>query len=106
MNFVSTPTTEQIIKFDDESTWPATWIERCQIVAEDMIFRHRETGEVIKRTAQEVYNSSPTGELMFVHFWFLECVFKREATLRLRNGEDPEAVVNDMYARYKKMLPV
>ena|SRR6185369_13725316 len=80
-------------------------MERCQIIAEDMVFRHRETGEVKKRTAQEVYNSSPTGELMFVQFWFLECVFKREAWERLHNGEDPEAVAQDMDDRYKRMMP-
>lgn len=88
-----------MIKFDDPNTWPARWIDRCQIISEEMEFRHRETGEVIRRSASEVFNYDPHGELFKIHDWFIQSAIAREVKARLAAGEDQETIRRDIEAR-------
>jgi hypothetical protein len=91
------------LKFDDRSTWPRSWSGMCEVIAEDMDFVHRETGERRKRTPLEVFNSSPTGELFQIYLWFMECAREREVKARFAAGERPEDILADVVERAKKV---
>ena len=89
----------KLMKFDDPKTWPATWKGCCTIVSQDMTWTNRDTGETIRRTPEEVFESNPHGELMFVHEWFIDCLISREVKARLAAGESTAEIDSDIAAR-------
>jgi len=86
-------------KFDLKPSWK----EMCEVISEHMEFRHRETGEVIKRTPQEVWESSPTGELFQIVEWYEDVAGVLEYKARVEAGEQPDTVKADMERRFKQM---
>ena len=90
-----------MIKFDDPSTWPRTWRERCELISEEMQFKDKRTGEIKTLTPMEIFYSNPHGELMFVHDWFIQSAVVREVRTRVEDGEDPVLVDADMSRRLK-----
>ena len=88
------------MRFDDRSTWPEKWIDRCEIIASNMTFRNRETGEEgVKWTAIQVFRHHPTGELFQVNEWFINCLIHLELEERTAAGENPQAVLKDLLKR-------
>jgi hypothetical protein len=84
-----------MMKFDDPSTWPPRWIDRCEIIATDMEWTAKDGGLPYKKTAMQIFNSSPTGELFQVHRWFVECLAAREFAARKAAGESPHGINTD-----------
>ena|ERR1035438_9932417 len=91
-----------VLRFDDRQTWPTTMHGMCEVIAEQMLFRHKETGEEKRRTALEVFNYSATGELYMVFVWFLHAAIELELMRRFANGEASNAIADDFHARLAK----
>jgi hypothetical protein len=54
---------------------PVTYREMCQVIAANMEFRNKLTGESgIRMTPEQVFNYSPHGELFNIPFWFWQCI--------------------------------
>jgi hypothetical protein len=100
------PALPTIIKFDDVSTWPPTWMERCEIIATNMKFIRTTVHEgamvreLVELTPQQIFDHHPTGELFQVHGWFLDCVIHLEMKSRIAAGE----LLSDVNADIKKRL--
>lgn len=91
------------MKFDDPTTWPPTWRERCVIISEMMTFT-REAGAIPEKwTPDQIFGHYPTGELFQLNGWFVQCLVRREAEERIAAGEDPQAVDDEIMARANKL---
>jgi hypothetical protein len=85
-----TPAITKPMRFDDRSTWPEKWIERCEIIASNLDGTW---------TAQQIFEHHPQGELFHVNHLFIECLMAREVDERRAAGEKEDIVKADIMRR-------